>query len=105
MFDSTNGPQICRSVFNISPGLRTRHLRNPYTAIEAFISNARDAKVVKIEKKRLLISWKGSVLIMSATAKNKDYCKTYRERNVDEYWKPDRLRKRYALMEFKVKKF
>ena len=48
-FDSSNGPQICRSVFNISTGPRTRHLKNPYTVIEAFISNTRDAKVVKIE--------------------------------------------------------
>ena len=87
IFESNDGPQICRSVFNISTGPRTRHLRNPYTAIEAFILNTRDAKVVKIEHRFTFADkLEGSVLFG------------------DEYRKTDSLRKKYALMEFKVKK-
>ena len=52
----------------------------------------------------MLISWNISVLIMSPTAKNKDYCITCREKNADKYQKADRLRKKYALMDLKVKK-
>ena len=52
----------------------------------------------------MLISWNVSVLIMSPTAKNKDYCITCREKNADKYQKADRLRKKYALMDLKVKK-
>ena len=40
----------------------------------------------------------------ATTAKNKGCCKTCREKNTDEYQKADRLRNKYTLMEFKVKK-
>ena len=108
IFDSNDGPQICRSVFNISTVPRTRHLRNPYTAIEAFKSNTRDAKVVKIEH-RFTFADKLERFGAYHVTRNKEWRVLLNVQREKCRWILERrqLGKKYSLMElqFKKKKF
>ena len=104
-FISNDGPQICRSVFNISTVPRTRHLRNPYTAIEAFISNTRDAKVVKIEH-RFTFADKLERFGAYHVTHNKEWRLLLNVQREKCRWilESRQLGKKYSLMELQFKK-
>ena len=105
IFDSNDGPQILRSVFNISTVPRTRHLRNPYTAIEAFISNTRDAKVVKIEH-RFTFADKLERFGAYHVTHNKEWRLLLNVQREKCRWilESRQLGKKYSLMELQFKK-